>query len=88
MGIEWFRDLTIIIMGSVTTVVLIFGAILAYRLYRKLNATLSLIKEASQMAYDAVKLMQETIKPLLPIMNLIQGISGAFKSISKMFTQE
>ena len=85
MGIEWFRDLSIAILGFVTTAVLIFAAILVYRLYREVKSALLLVKSASKIAYDTVSLVQEGIKPLLPILALIQGISGGFKGISKIF---
>ena len=88
MGIEWFRDLSITILGFVTTAVLIFAAILAYRLYRTLKSTLSLIKEASKIAYDTVALVQECIKPLLPILALVRGISGRLQGIAIMFKKE
>ncbi len=85
MGIEWFRDLSITIMGFVTTAVLIFIAVLVYRLYRTAKSTLSLVKAASKIAYDTAILVQEGIKPLLSILELIQGIRGGFTGISKMF---
>jgi len=87
MGIEWFRDLSITILGFVTTAVLIFTAILVYRLYRTIKSTLLLVKAASKIAYDTATLLQvqEGIKPLLPILALIQGIRGGFEGISKMF---
>ncbi|MDO8491162.1 MAG: hypothetical protein Q7T04_04005 [Dehalococcoidia bacterium] len=88
MSIEWFRDLSITILCFVTTAVLIFTAILVYRLYRTLKSILVLVKEASKIAYDTVSLVQECIKPLLPILAVIQGISGGFKGISKMFKKE
>jgi hypothetical protein len=88
MGIEWFRDLSIAILGFVTTAVLIFAAILVYRLYRTLKSTLLLVKAASKIGYDTVTRMQEGIKPLLPILALIQGFRGGFKGISKMFKKE
>ncbi len=44
MGIEWFRDLSIAILGFVTTAVLIFAAILVYRLYRTIKSTILLVK--------------------------------------------
>jgi len=44
MDMAWFRDLSIIIMGLVTTVVLIFTAVLVYRLYRITKSTLLLIE--------------------------------------------
>ncbi len=124
MGIEWFRDLSITLMGFITTAVLIFTAIIIYRLYRKMTATLSLvqtlvksvndtvntvqevIKNTSQNINDTVtevrdniKLVskgvgdtftriQERVKPLLPILAVIQGISEGIKSISKIFKKE
>ncbi len=124
MGIEWFRDLSITILGFVTTAVLIFAAIIIYRLYRKITTTLFLvqtlmksvndtvntveeiikttsqnindivtevkdsIKLVSKGIGDAVTRMQERVKPLLPILALIQGIWEGFKGISKIFKKE
>ena len=88
MGIEWFRDLSITILGFVTTAVLIFTAILVFRLYRIIKATLLLVKAASKTVYDTVSLVQEGIKPLLTILALIKGIRGGFEGISKMFKKE
>ena len=85
MGIEWFRDLSIAILGFVTTALLIFVTALVYRLYREVKSVLQLVKAASKIAHDTVTLLQEGIKPLLPILTLIQGIRGGFKGISKMF---
>jgi len=83
LGIEWFRDLSIAILGFVTTAVLIFVTVLIYRLYRKANSALLLVKAASKIAYDTFALVQEDI--LLPILALIQGTRGGFKGISKIF---
>ena len=88
MGIEWFRDLSITILGFVTTAVLIFTAILVFRLYRITKSTLLLVNAASKTVYDTVALVQEGIKPLLTIPTLIKGIRGGFESISKMFKKE
>ena len=81
MGIEWFRDLSITILCFVTTAVLIFTAILAYGLYRKAKAMLDLAKSAVKIARDTVTMIQESVKPMLPIMSLIQGICGGFEGI-------
>jgi len=88
MGIEWFRDLSIVILAFVTTAVLIFTAILVFRLYRITKSTLVLVKAALKTVYDTVALVQEGIKPLLTILTLIKGIRGGFESISKMFKKE
>ena len=83
MGIEWFRDLSIAILGFVTTAVLIFVTVLIYSLYRKANSALQLAKTASKIAYETVTLVQQG--PLVTILTLIQGIRGGFKGINKIF---
>lgn len=88
MGIEWFRDLSITILGFVTTAVLIFIAVLGYRLYRTIKSTLSLGKAASKIAYDTVVLVQDGFKPLLPVLTLIEGICAGFQGIRKLFRKE
>lgn len=88
MGIEWFRDLSIIILALVTSAVLIFTSVLVYSLYRLIKSTVLLVKETSKIAFDAVSLVQETLKPLIPIVAFIKGISGGLKGISKLFKKE
>jgi hypothetical protein len=87
VGIEWFRDLSITILGFVTTAVLIFASILGYRIYRKAKSALQLAESAAKKAYDTVTVVQEFIKPLLPIISLIQGICGGLGGISKIFNK-
>ena len=88
MGIEWFRDLSITILGFVTTAVLIFTAILAYRLYRKAKAVLDLAKSAAKIARDTVSMIQESVKPMLPIMAIIQAVRSGFEFVRKMCNKE
>jgi hypothetical protein len=95
MGIEWFRDLTIIIMGLaiiimglIASVLLVLMAILIYRLYRVLNSILLTVKAASKSAYNTVAMIEEILKPALPILALIQGLRGGFDGISNMFKKE
>lgn len=88
MGIEWFRDLSITILGFATTAVIIFIAILFYRLYHKTQAILLRVEAASKIAYDTVSRIQDTFKPLHPMLAMIQSISGVFQGISKIFKKE
>lgn len=88
MGIEWYRDLSITILGFVTTVVLIFTSVLVYSLYRTIKSTMLQVKASSKIVYDTVALVQECIKPLLSILTIFQGIRGGFEAISKMFKKE
>lgn len=86
MDMEWFRDLSITILGFMTTAVLVFAAVLAYRLYRKANSALQLAKSASIIALDTVTMVQQG--PLGIILMLIQGFHGGLKSIGKMLKKE
>ena len=79
MGIEWFRDLSIIIMAITTTV-------LVYRLYRKADSTLQLVKSTAKIVYNAVSLIKQG--PLTTIVSLIQGIRSGIESISSLFKKE
>ena len=88
MGVEWYRDLSITILGFVTTAVLIFIAILVYRLYRTTKATLFLIRAASKGVLETVTMVQEGIKPLLMIMAVVQGIRGGLECFFKKFRKE
>jgi hypothetical protein len=88
MGIEWFRDLTIIVMGCVTVVVLIFASILFYRLYRKAKSVLQLAESTMQSANEIVTLVKDFVKPALPIMTIIQGLCGGLGGITGMFKKE
>jgi hypothetical protein len=88
MGIEWFRDLSITILGFVTSVVLIFMAIMVYRLYREAKSTLEFVRATAKTVQETVTMVQEGIKPILPIMAIIQGVRGGFEFIKKMCGME
>ena len=131
MGIEWYRDLSITLMGFAATaaflftaISVIFAAILCYLMYRKIavmlllgktllnsvNDTVNTVEESiktasrnindtvtelkgsimtvSKSISDTVTGIQERIKPLLPILAVIQGISEGIKSIREIFKKE
>ena len=88
MGIEWFRDLSITILGFVTSVVLIFMAIMVYRLYREVKSTLLLVKATAKTVQETVTMVQESIKPMLPIMAIIQAVRSGFEFVRKMCNKE
>lgn len=87
-GIEWFRDLSITILGFVTTAVLVFAAVLAYRLYGTAKSTMLMVKATSKMAYDTLTSVQEGIKPVLSLLALIKGIRGGLEGISNIFKKK
>lgn len=84
MGIEWFRDLSITILGFVTSGVLIFVALLAYRTYRDTRSAVQQVKAASKKMIDTAAQVQEGIRLVLPVLTLIQGIRGGLKGIGAL----
>lgn len=124
MEIEWFRDLSITILGFITVAMLIFLGIIIYNLYRKITVTLFQVQTLIESITDVVTTVEETvkntshsindtiagvkdsvaqvskglgdtfiriqdrIKPLLPILALIQGVTEGIKSIKSLFSKE
>ena len=84
MGIEWFRDLSIVILGFVTTAVLIFTVILIYRLYRKITTTLFLVQTLMKSVNDTVNTMEEIIKTTSQNINdIVTEVKDSIKLVSK-----
>jgi hypothetical protein len=80
--------LSITILGLVTSVVFIFGAVLGYRLYRTTQSTLLLVRSTAKMAHETVSEVQAALKPLLSILAVIQGIRSGFQTVGDMFKKE
>lgn len=84
MGIEWFRDLSIVILGFVTTAVLIFTAVLVYRLYRKTTTTLFLAQTLMKSVNDTVNTVEEIIKTTSQNVNdIVTEVKDSIKLVSK-----
>ena len=84
MGIEWFRDLSITILGFVTIAVLIFAGIIIYRLYRNITKTLQLVQTLIKSVNDTVNTVEETIKTTSQnINNTVIEVKDSIKQISK-----
>ena len=84
MGIEWFRDLSITIMGFVTTAVFIFTVVLVYRLYRKTKTTLVLVQTLMKSVNDTVNTVEEIIKKTSQNVNdTITEVKDSIKLVSK-----
>jgi methyl-accepting chemotaxis protein len=84
MGIEWFRDLSITLMGFMATAVLIFGAVIIYRLYRAMAKTLSLVQTMVNSVNGTVKTVEETIKTTSQNINdTVTEVKDSIKKVSK-----
>jgi len=89
MGIEWFRDLAISLSGLVLIGVLIFIAVLAYLLYRRVRSILDSIKIVSRDIQGVSSFVtDEVAKPLIQVVAFVQGIRQGVNAISKLFKKK
>ena len=71
MGIEWFRDLVICILGVIGIVVLILIAILSYLLYQRSKALMDIMHEVYQKADSVLEAMETTTETIRGISSTI-----------------
>jgi hypothetical protein len=103
MGIEWFRDLFICILGAIAIVVLIFIAILAYSIYRNSQFLIGAIEALCQRAdivLNNLETTSETVRgittnlkqamtdPLTQLIATVQGIRQGINVVNKLFKKE
>ena len=87
MSIEWFRDLAVCIFGLGATVVLIFLAVLAFLLYRRLSPVLDSMKATTKTVENLSSCVEaEVAKPLAQVAAFVQGIRQAV-SLVRRFTE-
>ncbi|HET6477664.1 MAG TPA: hypothetical protein VFF92_01135 [Dehalococcoidales bacterium] len=78
MGIEWFRDLAIVILGFGVTVVVIFIGVLALMLYRKLKPILDSARSTVKRVENISATVEEEVsRPLARLAAFIQGVRQA-----------
>ena len=89
MGIDWFRDLFIIIFGLVGTVALIFISILAYKVYRRTKSILDAAKATSGTIRGISSYVgDEVVKPMVQVVALIQGVRQGIDAVSRFFKKQ
>lgn len=88
MGIEWFRDLSIIILACVTIIFLIFGAIIIFRLYRQSKDTLISLKDTIHSINNTVLMVQESMKPVLSLMGIIASVKTGFEFVKNIMRKK
>lgn len=103
MGIEWYRDLVICIMGIITIVTLIFIASLFFFLYRKIKLLTNKINILSDKANYIVDNVQATTQnvqgivanfketmssPINQICAIVNGIRQGTKLVNRLFTKQ
>ena len=78
MGMEWFRDLAIVILGLGVTAVAIVIGILALMLFLKLRPILDSAKSIAERAEEISATVEEEIsRPLAQLSAFVQGIRQA-----------
>jgi hypothetical protein len=78
VGIEWFRDLAIVILGFGVTIVAICIGVLAFMLYRKLRPILDSVKATTKTVENISSAVGEEVsRPLAQLAAFIQGIRQA-----------
>jgi hypothetical protein len=88
VSIEWFRDLSIIILCLIVVAAFVFVSILSFLLYRRVKAVLQLTESIAKNANEIITLIKEVIKPILPLLALIQGICGGISSMTNLFKKK
>ena len=103
MGIEWFRDLTICVLGVISIIFLIFLSILAYSLYRQSQYLMGIIESITQKAdvvLDDLEGTSETVRtialniksaitdPVSQVISIIQGIRQGINLVNKAFNKQ
>ena len=78
MGIEWFRDLAIVILGFSATIVVISVGVLAFMLYRKLRPILDSVKSTAKRVENISTTVEEEVsRPLAKLAAFVQGVRQA-----------
>ena len=86
VGIEWWRDLSIVIMCFSGAAAVIFLGILAWFSYRETKKTLDSVREASRMVKDTVQITRDqAIEPIVQIFSLIRGVKQGVEEAIKLF---
>jgi len=76
MGIEWFRDLSITIMGFAAATVSIVLAIVVLRLQRNAKEVLQELKVASVLARDTAEMVHDGVQPVASILGFFRAMSS------------
>ncbi|HEX7364000.1 MAG TPA: hypothetical protein VF366_02410 [Dehalococcoidia bacterium] len=89
MDIGWYRDLVICISGLIVMVVVIFIAILAFLLFRKVRPILDNVQATTATVREVTyTVKEELVKPVLQFSTLIRGITQGIELVSRLFKKE
>jgi hypothetical protein len=88
VSIEWFRDLVLCIFGLGVTATVIFLAVLAFRIYRRLRPVLDSMRATTRTMENLSSCVEvEVARPLAQVAAFVQGIRQAVSLVSR-FTKK
>jgi hypothetical protein len=88
VSIEWFSDLVICIFGLAATVVVLFLAVLALILYRRIKPVMDSVKATTKTVENLSSTVEvEVARPLAQVAAFVQGIRQAM-SLVKQYTKK
>jgi len=89
MGIDWFRDLVICIVGLVAAGVLIFVTVLLFSLYRRIKVILDSVKTTSKTIQCLSSYVgDEVVKPVIELAAIIQGVRQGIDTVGRLFKKK
>jgi len=89
MSIGFLRDVIICITGLVAAGVLVFIAVLLYRLYHKTKLILDSLESTSKTVRGMTSFMgDEVLKPVVNILAVTQGVRQGVETVTGFFKKE
>ncbi|GEM_PF-2869450 len=86
MGIEWYRDLSITLMGFISTLVFIFFGVIIFLIYRQARSAAASVKAASNTVNETVGMIRdEVVKPVFKVAAFVEGLREGIEKLVSMF---
>ena len=79
MGIEWYRDLSIIVFTLAATIATIVAAIIFIRLHHTAQTALDEVKMASILTRETAAIVRQGVKPVSVLLALIRWASQRYE---------
>jgi hypothetical protein len=81
MDIAWLRDLTIVVWGVISTIVVAILGVVIIALYRRVKIILSSAEVASANIAELSTMARESAAPILKISGIIQVVAKTLEAI-------
>ena len=89
MGIDWVRDLVIIISGSLSVVALIIIIVVLLLMYFRVRSILDSVKKITRKVQEVSTYVgDEVIKPVTQVVTIIEGIRQGIDGVRRIFRKK